>query len=278
MQVEHQLAGGVMGHHGLVHMHRPLGCAGGAAGEMQQRRFLRIGSRNAEALAGLLQQFGEIERARGDRFIVRRAHQQHMAQSGQQMQDRNDFPLVKRGRGEQHPRIAQRHARADRFRSEGGKQGADHAAVLPRAQCRDIQLWNAPGEDVDTLARAHFQLPQDIGKAVGALAQAGIGKIQDGTVPAQPAYRDVFAARARRMAIDRLVGYVEPARGQAVEFAPGFVPGEAGAERGIIANVRRHGVAGRIAGNGFYARRRCITLCFAHVAQAPRGASEALLA
>ena len=78
--------------------------------------------------------------------------------------------MVKHGRGDQHPRIAYRHARANRLGTESRKQGADHAAVFPGAQCRNVKLGNAAGEDVDAFARAYSQSPQHVGEALGILA------------------------------------------------------------------------------------------------------------
>ena len=46
MKVEGELAGHVMGDDRLMHVHRALGLAGGAAGEMEQRQVLGIGRRD----------------------------------------------------------------------------------------------------------------------------------------------------------------------------------------------------------------------------------------
>ena len=166
MQVEHQFAGRMMGNHRLMHVHRPFGRAGGAAGEVQQRGFLWIGRLDAELRARLGQQPGEIERARDFAVVIARSRQQYVAQAGQQVEDGDDFSLVKQRRRDQHPCIAERHARADRLGAEGGEHGAHHAAVLPRTQGRDVKLGNAAGEHIDALAGADSEFPQHVGETI----------------------------------------------------------------------------------------------------------------
>ena len=52
VEVEREPAGHVVRDDGAVHVQRALGLAGGAAGEVQQRRLLRIGRRDGEVGAG----------------------------------------------------------------------------------------------------------------------------------------------------------------------------------------------------------------------------------
>ena len=82
MKVEREAAGHVMRDDRLMYMHRALGRAGGAAGEVEQGQILGIGRRDREAVAGVRHQLMEVVSA-GKRFDLRGvADQQHSRMQG----------------------------------------------------------------------------------------------------------------------------------------------------------------------------------------------------
>src|SRR5690606_37778519 len=82
VEVEREPAGGVVRDDRLVHVQRALGLAGGAAGEVQQRRRLRVGGADIVVGIGCREQPGQVERSVGQRALFV-ASQQHVLERGQ---------------------------------------------------------------------------------------------------------------------------------------------------------------------------------------------------
>lgn len=207
-----------MRQHGLVHVHRALRLAGRAAGEVQERHILRLSRRDRELFCSALHQRSERVRARGSAHGVAVDQQNVLEprQGGAPLG--NPAPGVQRRRGHQHPAIADGEALLERLRPERGEEGAHDAGVLQRAECGDIELGHAAAQDEDALALTHVQPAQHVGEAIAEAAEVVVRKIARPTVLAEPAQREVRGTSAARMAIDRLVGDVEPApAGQSVE-------------------------------------------------------------
>jgi hypothetical protein len=61
VQVQGGRPGGVVGHHRLVHVHRALRRARGAAGEVQHRHVLRVGGRDLEGRPRSAQQVAHCQ-------------------------------------------------------------------------------------------------------------------------------------------------------------------------------------------------------------------------
>ena len=59
MKIQNVFAGCIMGQHGLVHMDRSLGHAGGSAGKMKEGPVLGIGGGNGKCLGSLLHESGQ---------------------------------------------------------------------------------------------------------------------------------------------------------------------------------------------------------------------------
>ena len=80
--------------HGAVHVERTLGLAGGAAGEMQQRRVFGIGRSDRKFRARGRDQLPEVQRVRqrGGRVAV--GDDQHMLQMRQALAQAGDFLYV----------------------------------------------------------------------------------------------------------------------------------------------------------------------------------------
>jgi len=143
MEVEGKRGGDVMGDDRLVHVHRPFRRAGGPAGEVQQGHVLRGGGRDVELRLGGAHERVEVVRIRGR---VAGAHDQHVLETWEIAAHlRNPAPAVEGVRGDQHAAVADGQPLRDGFRAEGGKQRAEDAAVLQRAERGHVQLRYASG-------------------------------------------------------------------------------------------------------------------------------------
>ncbi len=60
-----------------------------------------------------------------------------------------------------------------RTRIGSGPNAENIGQNTPRLQRGDIELGNASGQGVDTLARAHAERAQDVGEAARQLGEAG---------------------------------------------------------------------------------------------------------
>ncbi len=243
VQVERVACGHQVGEHRLVHMHRPLGPTGGAAGEVQQAHGL--GLRGADGVvrrpAGQ-QRVPRVHAGLGQQRRIGLAHQHHMPQAGQAFAQRTHLALVQLGCGDQHACIAHFGPRGNRLRSESRKQGRDHAARLERAEHRHVQLGQPAHEHKDALARQQAQVLQRMGKAAGFGGEVGVAQLAPLAALADPADGGAAAAAVQQVPVHRLVGDVQaPATGQAVELAARVIPAE-GRDRGlVIGQVGRHG-------------------------------------
>ena len=174
MKVEREAAGHMMRDDGLMHVHRALGLAGGAAGEVKQREILRIGRRDLEIVAGFVHQLMEILGVRNLANLFGAANQQHVLEPGERGSHFGDFAFVQRDGGHQHAAVADANALTNRFWAEGGEQRAEDVAVFQRPERADIKFGNPPGEEKHPLALAETETPQHVRKTVGEDAQVGI--------------------------------------------------------------------------------------------------------
>ncbi len=227
-----------MRYHGLVDMHRPLGTSGGAAGEMEQRQILGLRGGDRECVAGLRHQRLEILRSLGRRRMGVQIGNQDMRQIGQGSAQSDHLARVERGGGHQDPRLTDAHALMDGLGTESGKHGAEHAAVLERAQCAEVQRRDATHEGEHRITASHAEIGEHVGEAIGELAQPEIAEIVRRTLLVQPAQRDVCAPPRLDMAIDGFIGDIESAVRQTVDGGAGSCPAEVAAFGRIIGQMR----------------------------------------
>ena len=131
--------GGVVGDHGLVHVHRALGLAGRAAGEVQQRHRL------PGSVAGIVELVVGRRPARSARPMVpdpaASPDDQHvLAARAACRGSARSCAGTARGVVTRTLRVAEPQPLPDRLRAEGGEQRRQHAGVLQRAERRDVQL------------------------------------------------------------------------------------------------------------------------------------------
>ena len=200
VQVERERAGGVVGDDRLVHVHRALRLAGGAAGEVQQRRVVRDRSARIVEVVGAPRPSGASQVERAGLVGAGRRRRGARARGRAARRGRRDLPPVERRRwsrapGPRRARAARGSARARTRRTAG----ENTLPVLQRAEHGDVELRDAPGRarrrgrpgrrrgSSRTLAK-RFVSPREVG--VGAVAPC--------PVAVEPAQRDAGRVVARR--------------------------------------------------------------------------------
>ena len=116
--------------------------------------------------------------------------------------------------------------------------------MFQRAQRGDVEVGHPAEQREDTFALADAVLRQDIGKTVGRGAKCSIAEVADRIVAADPAQGELVAASGLHMPIDRLVGDVEAAAGQAFKQGACLRPGERAGAGLVIPEVRADVVLG----------------------------------
>ena len=139
---------------------------------------------------------------------------------GSLSRDLRHLALVERVGGHQHLARAEVDARGDRLRAEGGEQRRDHAcrSSARRAPRRRARGCGRPART----ARSPLPTPsaaQHVGEAVGEPRQFAVADVAGRLVAREKAERGLVAQGARRMALHRLIGDVEPAARQCRQFA-----------------------------------------------------------
>ena len=245
MEVERKAPGDVMRDHGLVHVHRALRPTRGAAGEVQQGHVLGGCRHDLEGLRCRRHRRGEVHRA-GWR-TPRAVGEKDVPQAGQLLAPGLDFAPVQGFRSDQALGVPDRHARLDRLRAEGREQGAEDAAVLQRAESREVELRHPPEQREHPVALGDAQLPQQVGKPVGMRTQGRVGEIAHLIVTPDPPHGEHVAAAGGDMTVDRLMGNVEPATGQAVQQPPRLRPRERPRVAVVVLEVGADAVLGALA-------------------------------
>ena len=195
MQVERVVAGDVVGQNSAVDMHRTLGPARGAAGEVQERHVVGVGRWYLEPVRGFRHQAVPGQRSRCG-FAA--AEEDDMRKVRKAIADLLDLAAVQCLAGHEHPSLAHLQAGGDRLGPEGGEQGRHHASVLQRPQSRHVELRHAAGQDEYALAHADTEPLQDIGEAVGGGSQRAEAEIPALAGAPEPAKRQMIGARTPR--------------------------------------------------------------------------------
>ena len=240
VQVEGVLAGDVMGQRRAVHVQRALGRAGGAAGEVQQRGAVGAGRRHREVVAGLVQLLAQVVGAGDAHRATVVVEQQQVFEQRQPLAQRRHLAPVQRLAGQQHAALAEAQAGLQRLRAEGGKQRRHHAAGLEAAEHAEVQLQAAVAQHEQPRAGRHAEVAQGAGEAGSQPRQLAIADLAAAAVAEQQAQGGVPAQRPGGMPVDRLVGEVEAAAGQAAQPLGFFRPGEGSARLRRGRPVGRH--------------------------------------
>jgi len=225
MQVQRVQAGRVVGDHGLVNVDRALRRAGRAAREVQQRRILGARVRGLEAIGDGRHPGGEVVRARLLDHVTVLGDQQHVAQRGHALAQPAHLAPVQAVGGDQHAAAAEVDPGGDRLGTERREQRRHHGAVAQRAQHRDVQLGDAPGQHEHPIAVAHAEGGEHVRKARGPPLELGEGEFERGPLACHEAQRHALAQRPARVAHHRLVRDVQAPARQALERAPRRAPG-----------------------------------------------------
>ncbi len=243
-------AGGVVGDHRLVHVHRALRRPGGAAGEVQQRHVLGLGRRD------LVRRPAPRPSARRGRACRGSGRPSASTSStccevGQRVAELGDLPPVERRGGDQHPARAQPQplrgpARGRRRRTAGRRRWRASACPAPRrtAPVRARQREHP-------LAAPDAEAAQHAGEPAGLLGELGVG--ERWLLPSARTNRSASCA-ARPPAACRSTASWAMLRprppGSPASCAPGLVPGEGGTGRVVVHQVRPDPEAAEVFGDG----------------------------
>ncbi len=138
-ETEHQAAGEAVGDDRFVHVNGTFGPPGRSAGEVEQRRILRIGRSDLVLVAGGGEQLLEIEHGRIVEGICSAPGDQHMIELGQLGPDTGDLAPVRQRRGHQDSDVSDLHSHRDRFGTERREQRGEDGSSLQRAECCDVE-------------------------------------------------------------------------------------------------------------------------------------------
>ena len=147
---------------------------------------------------------------------------------------------------DQHSAVTDLEALAYRLRPEGREEGAQNAAVLERAECRYVEFGHPGQQHENPVPDADPQVVKRPRKATGEVRELAVGDVAYAAVSVQAPKRDLASGRTDRVAVDGLVGHVDPACWKAVKVPPGRLPAEPGARRVVVDEVGR----GRSGGPG----------------------------
>ena len=226
----------------FVDVHGTLRRSGGAAREVEERGV--VGScRCAFSTTGharhqVSELVGVIEGVTG-------TDEQHVAERGERLANGRDLPPIERVRRDQHLSLSDLHPLADGLRTERGEQHARDAPVLECAQHRDVELGHASEQHEHAIAADDGEVVEDLherGRAVGKLA---VAEVTDLSSAAQTSDRQLVPTRSTRVAVDALVGDVEPTVGEEIERRPRVLPREPGTRVLVVEQVRSDPVPAR---------------------------------
>lgn len=233
----------MVGHHGVVDVQRTLRSPRGAAGEVQQRRVLRLGARDLR-LGGTR---GEQRVQRGRVVLTGGAAQQHVPQARHPITDGPHLAPIQRRRRDQDGRLAEGEPLPHGLGTERREQRRDHTARLQRPEHRDVEVRDPAQQREHPLTLAHAEVAQHRSEPVRALGEAGVGELGDPARSVDPAQRRLPSPWALGVPVHRLVRDVQPAAAQAGHGRPRRGPVEVAARRRVVTQVRSRANLGRLA-------------------------------
>ena len=149
--------------------------------------------------------------------------------------DLRDLPAVELGRRDEHPRPAEAEPLVDRVRAEGGEEGREHARVLQGPEQGDVLVLGAAEQRHHPVALADAEVLQDVREPAAGRAELGVGDVGDGALGRDAAQGGPVAVALVDVAVDRLVGDVEPSPVRETGEAGSCLrPGESGAELVVV--------------------------------------------
>ena len=224
MQIERELSGDVMGDHRRVHVDRSLRPTGGAAGEVEEGHILRTRALNVEGLRGSVHQHGKAMGAVGPCSVA--VNEDNMAEAAEFVAPGSNFAAVEMLGSDEQLRLADAHAGFDGLGSERRKERAEDRPCLQGSQRGDIEFGNTAQEAVYAVALGDIQGTKSVGKSVGLPLQVAVGEVADSVILTDPAKGDFVAKAMGNVSVNRFIGDVQTATGQAVETGARLVPRE----------------------------------------------------
>lgn len=111
--------------------------------------------------------------------------------------------------------------------------------MFQRAECRDVEFWNAAGEDEHPVAFHDAEPLQCSGKTIGQVVETRIGIVLDLPDFPQPPDGGLLSERTGCMPHNRFMGDVEslPLR-QAIQFGARLLPRKLLLHRLVIVEIR----------------------------------------
>ena len=129
---------------------------------------------------------------------------------------------------------------------ERGEERPDDAARFERAEDGEVDLGHALHEREDALARRDAEAREHVGEAVRLPPHVVVGVGLRLAALALPEHRRLVRAAVGAVAVDRLVGDVQPAAGQPIELPLDLLPLKAAQHRPVVGDVRGDGEAPRL--------------------------------
>ncbi len=162
-----------------------------------------------------------------------------MLKMGQRLKDAGHLALIQRFGRDQHLRLADRKAGANGLRPEGREERAEEGAMFQCAECRNVEFWNATGEDEHPVAFHDAEPLQCIGKSIGQIVEARIRIVLDLPAFPQPPDGGLLSERTGCMPHHRFMGDVESLPlGQAIQFGARLLPRKLLSHRLVIVEIR----------------------------------------
>jgi hypothetical protein len=172
VQIEGIAGGRGLGHHRIVHEHRPLRPPGCPAGEVHEGVVLgRCGCR--PILSG--SRFHQArQRAHAVPLVLCAAvDQEDPAQCRQPVEDLRDLALEEGARRDETGALADLQPRPDRLRPEGREEGAEDGPSFEGSENGRIEGRDPAAQREHRFALAHAQRVENVGEAAGRLVEHG---------------------------------------------------------------------------------------------------------
>ena len=141
---------------------------------------------------------------------------------------------------DQHAPVAQGDALAHGLGAERAEERGEHAAGLERPDHGHVQPGHPPDEAEHPVTGRQAETAQPVGERRGPGGEIPVRDVHGGRVLGQAAQGDMVATAVRQVPVDRLVRDVQSPGRQAVEPAPGQLPGERRAHGVVVVEMGWH--------------------------------------
>jgi hypothetical protein len=207
-----------MGGKRVVDVERRFRRAGGAAGEVQQRRILGRRRRDGKTGRSAGKKAGEVG------LLPRRIDQNHVRELSRQRPQRSDAPLEQAGRRDQHPGAALLQPNPDRLGAEAREQRRENGAGLQTAKGGDVERGHPAEQREDALTGADAEAGQHVGEAAAQLGELAVAQVLRRAIAPEEAKRQPVAVSAADMPVEAGLGHVPAASRAREQLRPGRLP------------------------------------------------------